>query len=181
MSESLKKIDAACVLVRDNEYLRALTMFLEIYGTEDSPPLTNPKAANGLSYFGLSLALVQKKYKAGIDLCRRAIDLEFYNGDHYVNLSRVYTASGNRKKAIEAAEAGLKILPDHEELLAVRSELGVRARPTVPFLDRAHPINVTLGQSRHAKNVEQQQKKKKPTGGKAGPAQRRPTRGGKAR
>ena len=50
-------------------------------------------------------------------------------------------------------EAGLKILPDHDELLAVRKELGVRSKPLVPFLDRSHPINVTLGQTRHAKKV----------------------------
>jgi hypothetical protein len=35
----------------------------------------------------------------------------------------------------------------------VRRELGVRARPTVPFLDRANPINVSLGQVRHAKKA----------------------------
>jgi len=29
--------------------------------------------------------------------------------------------------------------------------MGLRARPTVPFLDRKHPINVSLGQARAAK------------------------------
>ena len=178
--ESLKKIDEACVLTRQHEYLRALTMFLEIYGTENQPPLTNPKAANGLSFFGLCLALVKKKYKEAIELCKRAIDLEFYNGDHYANLTRVYTAAGNRKKAIETAEAGLKILPDYEELLVARSELGVRSKPTVPFLDRAHPINVSLGQSRHAKKVAEQETKKKPaSAGKRAPARPVAPRGGK--
>jgi len=28
---------------------------------------------------------------------RRAIELEFYNGEHYANLARVYVAAGNRK------------------------------------------------------------------------------------
>jgi tetratricopeptide (TPR) repeat protein len=170
--ESLKLIDEACVLTRDHEYLRALTMFLEIYGSENQPPLTNPKAANGLSYFGLCLALVKKKYKEAIDLCRRAIDLEFYNGDHYANLTRVYTAAGNRKKALETAEAGLKILPEHEELRAARADLGVRSKPAVPFLDRSNPINVTLGQSRHAKKVADAETKKPVSAGKR--AQARP-------
>ena len=160
MTSMLKKIDEACVATRQGEYLKALTMFFEIYGTDESPLLTNPKAANGLSYFGLCLALVQKKYKAGLELCKRAIDLEFYNGDHYANLTRLYMVSGNRKKAIETADAGLKIVPDHEDLLEARRELGIRARPTVPFLDRSHPINVGLGQVRHAKKAEEKPKAK---------------------
>jgi tetratricopeptide (TPR) repeat protein len=176
----LKRIDEASVLTRAGEYLLALTMFLEIYGTEIAPPLTNPKAANGLSFFGLCLALVQRKYKEAIELGKRAIDLEFYNGDHYANLSRIYTAAGNRKKALETAEAGLKILPDHEELRRARIELGVRSRPVVPFLDRSHPINVTIGQSRHAKKVAQKEAKPA-SGGKRGPARPATRRDGKKR
>ena len=52
---------------------------------------------------------MQKKYKPAIDLCKRAIELQFYNGDHYANLARVYVAAGNRKKAIETVEQGLKL------------------------------------------------------------------------
>lgn len=179
-SSMLKKIDEACVRTREGDYLAAYTIFLEIYGTGDAPPLTTPKAANGLSFFGLCLALVQKKYKEAVDLCKRAIDLEFYNGDHYANLSRVYAAAGNRKKALETAEAGLKIVPEHEELQKARRELGLRSRPPLPFLDRSNPINVTLGQSRHAKKVAEQEQKRT-SGGKARRAPQRPSRGGKAR
>lgn len=155
-------IEQAIQNVRDEDYLHAYTKFLDIYGTDDSPPIRTPKDASGLSFFGLCLALVKKQFKPAIDLCRRAIDLEFYNGDHYANLARVYTAAGNRKKALEAAENGLKLVPEHDYLLEVRKSLGVRARPAVPFLDRANPINVSLGQARHAKKVtEQEQTKKK--------------------
>ncbi len=147
----LKDIDVAIVTAQEEDFLRAYNMFIELYGTEDGPPLDTPKAANGLSYFGLCVALVQKQYKSAIDLCKRAIDLEFYNGDHYANLARVYAAAGNRKKAVEVADAGLKVAPESEILLAARRELGVRARPAVPFLDRSNPINVTLGHARHAR------------------------------
>lgn len=145
-------IDSAIHCTVEGEYLRALTMFVEVYGEEEAA-VASAKAANGLSYFGLCLALVQKKYKTAIDLCRRAIDLQFYNGDHYANLTRVYLAAGNRKKALETVEQGLNMMPDDDALLAVRKELGVRARPPVPFLDRKHPVNVTLGRRRHAKKV----------------------------
>jgi tetratricopeptide (TPR) repeat protein len=152
MAGILKRIDEAVQLTKEEEYLRALTLFLDIYGGEDPPsPMLSSKTATGLSYFGLCLALVQKKMKPAIDLCKLAIDLEFYHVDHYANLARVYVAAGNRKKAMETIDQGLKSHPEDEALLEVRRQIGIRSRPPVPFLDRSHPINVTLGQARHAK------------------------------
>lgn len=154
-------LEEAIFAARTDDFLRAITLFIDIYGTEDSPPIRTPKDASGLSFFGLALALMQKKIKPAIDLCRRAIDLEFYNGDHYANLARVYLAAGNRKKAVETADQGLKLVPEHEYLLRVRESLGVRSRPAVPFLDRTNPINVSLGQARHAKKVADDEQKKR--------------------
>jgi tetratricopeptide (TPR) repeat protein len=156
-----KDVDEAIQLARSGDHLHALNMFLEIYGTDNAPPIRSPKDAAGLSYFGLTLALVKKEYKAAVELCKRAIDLEFYNGDHYANLSRVYLAAGKRKAAVDTAESGLKLQPDNAQLLSARRALGVRARPAVPFLNRDHPINVSIGQQRHAKKVAERQKKKK--------------------
>jgi len=160
MSKLVKQIAEAILYTKAEDYLRALLIFDEAYGSEDVPSLQTVKLAQGLSYFGVCLALVRKQHKNAIDLCRRAIDLEFYNPDHYANLGRVYLAAGNRKKALETVEAGLKLNEHHDGLLAVRKMLGVRSRPTVPFLDRSHPINVSLGQSRHAKKVEEEEKRK---------------------
>jgi tetratricopeptide (TPR) repeat protein len=154
-------IDQAIQAVRDAEYLEAFNLFLEIYGTADAPPINTPKAASGLSWFGLCLALVRKEYKPAIDLCQRAINTEFYNGDHYANLARIYLIAGKRKKAVETADAGLKVARDNPYVRQVRQSLGVRARPALPFLDRTNPINVSLGQARHAKKVADREKKKR--------------------
>jgi tetratricopeptide (TPR) repeat protein len=148
-------------LARQEDFLHALTIFLDVYGNEDSAPIRTPKDASGLSYFGLSIALVRKQMKPAIDLCRRAIELEFYNGDHYANLARVYVVAGNRKKAVEAAEQGLKLMPEHDYLLEVRKSLGQRSEPPVPFLDRTNPINVSLGQARHARKTADSERKKR--------------------
>jgi tetratricopeptide (TPR) repeat protein len=162
MSDILQRIDDAVRLTKNEEYLRALTLFLDVYGGEDPPsPMLSSKTATGLSHFGLCLALVQRKFKPAIDLCKRAIELQFYNVDHYANLARVYVAAGNRKKAIEIVEQGLKAHAEDETLLDVRRELGVRAKPPVPFLDRANPINVSLGKARHAKKVSAKEPKKR--------------------
>lgn len=154
-------IEEAILAAREEDFLRALTIFIDVYGTDEKSPRT-PKESKGLSFFGLSLALVRKEMKPAIDLCRRAIELEFYNGDHYANLSRVYAAAGNRKKAIETAEQGLKLAPEHEYLISVRKSFGVRSEPYVPFLTRQNPINVSLGQSRHAKKVAEKERKNRP-------------------
>src|SRR3954468_4220912 len=138
-------IEQAIEATKDQEYLRGLTLFLDVYGNDSAPSIKGPKDASALSYFGVCLAMVHRKFKEAVELCKRAIDLEFYNGDHYANLARVYIAGNNRKKAVETAEAGLRVANENDALQAVRKELGVRSRPTVPFLDRAHPINVSLG------------------------------------
>ncbi|HEV7487677.1 MAG TPA: hypothetical protein VGQ65_18565 [Thermoanaerobaculia bacterium] len=162
MTDILKRIDEAVALTKAEEYLRALTMFLEIYGSEEPPsPMLSSKTATGLSHFGLCLAMMQRKFKPAIDLCKLAIELQFYNADHYANLARVYVAAGNRKKAIDAIEQGLKSHAADETLLEVRRQLGVRAKPPIPFLDRDHPINVTLGQARHAKKASSKEPRKK--------------------
>src|SRR3954447_16686037 len=154
-----KQIAEAIEATQEEDYLRGLTIFLDTYGTDEVPAIQTSKSAQGLSYFGLCVALVRKEYKHGIELCRRAIDLEFYHADHYANLGRIYLVMGNRKKALETVETGLRMNMNHERLRAVRRMIGIRSKPAVPFLDRANPINVSLGQARHAKKVSDMEKK----------------------
>jgi tetratricopeptide (TPR) repeat protein len=156
-----QQLAEAIEATKEEDYLRGLTLFLDLYGGEELPAIQTSKSAQGLSYFGLCLALVQKKYKPAIELCRRAIDLEFYNADHHANLARVYLAAGNRKKALETADAGLRVSPENAAVRAARRAIGIRAKPAVPFLDRSHPINVTLGQARHAKKIADHEKKRR--------------------
>lgn len=130
--------------VQQEEYLAGLTTLATAYGSG-----TAEKLLDGLSYYGLCIALVEKKYKPAIDLCRKAIELQFYHGDHYANLTRVYLAAGNRRKAVETLQQGLKVSPEDEYLLSLRKEMGYRERPVVPFLSRDNPINRTLGRARH--------------------------------
>ncbi len=155
------KLQSAIDLTKEEDYLQALILFTDVYSEQETPQVTSTAAARGLSYYGLCVALVQKKYKQAIELAKRAVELQFYTGEHYANLTRVYLAAGHRKKAVETLESGLKHDPENEELMEVRKLVGVRARPAVPFLDRAHPINVSLGHARHAKKSHEEPKKRK--------------------
>ena len=142
--------------VRVQDYLLALNTFGELYadGFRES-------AAEGLSYYGVSVAMVTKKYRDAIDLCQKAIKLQFMNPNHYVNLARVYTAAGNRKKAVATLEQGLRVLPRDRVIATYWKELGLRSRPAIPFLSRDHPLNSALGRRRHQKKLAEDKERRR--------------------
>lgn len=107
------------------------------------------KYPQGLSAYGLSLAKVEKKNKAGADLCQKAIDLQPYEGKHWANLVRVYIAGKNRRKAVGILEKGLKKLRNDAALVQVRSEIGYRQAPYFKFLHRQHPLNKLYSRNAH--------------------------------
>jgi tetratricopeptide (TPR) repeat protein len=144
--ESLEIIQRGIAAVRRDEYLLGFTILAEAYRDN-----VENKVADGLSYYGLCLALVEKKFKPAIELCKRAIELQFYHPEHYVNLARVYVATGNRRKALGVLEEGLRVLPDDENIVRLRREMGIRSRPAIPFLSRDHVLNRMLGRARHAR------------------------------
>lgn len=147
--ESALLIQQGIDAVRADEFLLGFTLLSEAY----RGPAVENKTPDGLSFYGLCLALVEKKYKPAIELCRRAVELQFYHAEHYVNLAKVYLAAGNRKKAISTLEDGLKVLPDDESIIAFRRQVGVRARPPIPFLPRSNPLNIAIGRAIYARKL----------------------------
>jgi tetratricopeptide (TPR) repeat protein len=131
--------------VESENYLLGLTILSEAYR---SGRVASPE---GLSYYGLCLALVEKKYKNAIDFCKKAIELQFYNPYHYANLCRVYMAAGARRRALDILQEGLRVMPEEETLLTLRGEFGLRARPPLPFLARNNPLNEMIGKARTKK------------------------------
>jgi tetratricopeptide (TPR) repeat protein len=107
-----------------------------------------------LSYYGCLLAVVEKRPKEGIEVCRDAIarlensmpfGIEFFYPVFYLNLGRAYLKDGDRKQAVEIFTAGLKADPENHDLLWEMKKLGSRKRPAVPFLKRSNPINKYIG------------------------------------
>jgi tetratricopeptide (TPR) repeat protein len=149
-------IDAA----RNRRWTDALIIFHRVYsaGVDAAPAIDKTRHVEGLSFYGLALAMGQKKYKQAIEFCRKAADLQFYNSEHSVNLARVYVAAGMRKKAVETLESAIASHPEDAALVRYRKEIGVRARPPIPFLSRSNPLNVALGRMLHAQRVKKDRK-----------------------
>jgi hypothetical protein len=107
-----------------------------------------------LSYYGSLHAVIGKKHRAGIEHCTRAITLIVNRspvGEYLIlsefclNLGRACLAAGMRQDAIRALHKGLKYDKNNTALLKELRACERRSRPTVPFLDRANPINKFSG------------------------------------
>lgn len=102
-----------------------------------------------MSFYGLSLALVEGKLREALGLCEKAVGKEFYRPELYLNLGRVYLMAGNRKKAHMALRKGLALDRENMEIRSELERMGVRRPPVFPFLDRRNPANKVAGKVLH--------------------------------
>lgn len=100
------------------------------------------------SYYGLCLALVERRFNKGLELCRAAAKDEFFNPDLYLNLARVHLAFGFKSEALRFLRRGLMIDPAHAVLRSELEILGRRQQPVLTFLPRRHLLNRWLGRMR---------------------------------
>ena len=107
-----------------------------------------------LSYFGCLQALVDKRYRTGIENCKKALALIRKSSSYgeemlfpvfYLNLGRAYVAAGKKKDALETFNKGLKYDNSNTDLQKEVRALGKRKSAPVPFLDRSNPINKYIG------------------------------------
>ncbi len=113
-----------------------------------------------LSYFGFLQAVIEKRYRSGVDNCRKAIALMQQGAgkennrvpaELFLNLGRAYIAAGRRKEAVDSLERGLKHGRSNDLLNELRG-IGIRRKPVLPFLDRSNPINKYIGMMLYMKN-----------------------------
>lgn len=145
--DSLELVRIGIDFARAEDYDRASIVLAEAYmRLSQQKDVKMPPAL--LSFYGLCLGVSKGRIKEAAEYCLLAIEKEFYSGEHYANLARVWMAGRARKKAVETLERGLSVAKGSKELLRLRKEMGFRKRPAVPFLKRDHPVNVKLGQIR---------------------------------
>ncbi len=108
-----------------------------------------------LSYYGLLLVLVYKRYRLGIETCQKAINKHKTKGSFdeemlypvlYCNLGKAYAAAGKRKEALEALKIGLAYDSGNDDIKKELLGMGMRRKtPSIPFLDRTNPLNKYIG------------------------------------
>jgi tetratricopeptide (TPR) repeat protein len=104
-----------------------------------------PENPRHLSYYGLIIALHELNYQDGVNFCRAAILRAAYEPEFYLNLCRVYSKAGQRKKALETLVEGLSFDSASAPLKLEMRRMGSRRKPAVSFLSRDHFLNRSIG------------------------------------
>lgn len=102
-----------------------------------------------LSFLGVSEARGQRDWAAATDHCKAALSLKRNEAQFYLNLAEVYLLAGRREDAVAALDNGLIYLSDDSRIRRARARLGKRRSSVLPFLERGHFLNRSLGKLRH--------------------------------
>ncbi|MCK5236637.1 MAG: hypothetical protein KAR06_06590 [Deltaproteobacteria bacterium] len=117
---------------------KAAICFEKAYKSDKEDPLT-------MSYYGLCIALRWGKVGLGQELCTKAIKKDYSQSIFYLNLSKIYMATGNKKGALSILHKGLRFNPKSRELSSALTEAGARKPQFIPFLGRTNFLNRYLG------------------------------------
>jgi tetratricopeptide (TPR) repeat protein len=101
-----------------------------------------------LSQYGVCLGLLGSRRDEGVRFCREAVEREGYNPDLLWNLGRALLSVNRRGEAHASFIKGLRLQRNHRGIIQDLKKMGIRRKPPLPFLDRAHPVNVWLGRMR---------------------------------
>jgi hypothetical protein len=108
-----------------------------------------PRDPRYMSWYGLTLVLVEKNSNLGVLLCDQAIRGAGADPDLVLNQARVHLALNQRERTVRVLKRGLDLWPQHAGLQRARDCLGWRRRPVLPFLSRNSSLNRLLGRLRH--------------------------------
>jgi tetratricopeptide (TPR) repeat protein len=165
--ESAPAPDEHATDLKPVDYIRTMNFHLmkgnerDAYAVLKPATVLYPDDPYILSYYGRFQAVLDKRYKSGIENCRKAIVLLMKKSSgsgemkrfavFYLNFGRAYLAGGKKQDAIAAFRKGLQYDTKNAALAKEMQALGTRKKPSVAFLDRANPINKYLGMMRHQK------------------------------
>jgi predicted Zn-dependent protease len=102
-----------------------------------------------MSWYGVTLVLVEKNWNLGVVLCEQALRQSGPDPDLLLNQARVHLALNQRERAVRAILRGLVLWPDDPRLAAARDAIGTRRPPVIAFLSRNNPLNRLLGRIRY--------------------------------
>lgn len=136
----------AVLKVRTEEYAPAMEVFEQHLprlsaGSHDDKLF----AASALSYYGVCLAVVRRRYSEGAKYCRLSLRVHPREAEHYANLARVYLEANDRRQTVQALERGLRYDSENRELNRIFDLIGRRRPPVIRFLPRDFFLNRWLG------------------------------------
>ena len=166
--------EVAAEVVKPSDYLRTVKNHLRkgnnkaAFALLQEAALQYPEDPFILSYYGCLQALVDKKYRTGVEKCKAALALikkqssfgeEMLYPVFYLNLGRAYVAAGKKKEALEVFNNGLNYDNKNREILQEVRALGMRKKTPLSFLDRSNPIIKYVGLILHPAKKEPVKKK----------------------
>ena len=102
-----------------------------------------------LSFLGVAVARAQRKWPAAVKFCETALSSKRSEVQLYLNMAEVYVSAGRRDDAVSVLDRGLIYFNADTRIRRARANLGRRCSPVLPFLERGHFLNRSLGKVRH--------------------------------
>lgn len=150
--EAQEAVGEAVQLSRQSKPTEAIPIFEQYLTPLSSGTISDRRTAAGaFSYYGYCVAKVRRKYGDGVKYCDISLRANPLDPDHRANLAMVYLERGDRCKAVEALNAGLRLDRRNKRLHLILESIGRRQPPVLPFLSRDNALNVWLGKRRALK------------------------------
>ncbi len=109
----------------------------------------SPSEPRLMSWYGLTLVLVERNSNLGVSLCDQALRPAGPEPELILNKARAHLELGQREHAVKAIGKGLALFPREPSLERAKEAMGWRRRPVLGFLSRSNPVNRWLGKLRH--------------------------------
>ena len=102
-----------------------------------------------LSYVGMLSAVAEKRYAAGENLCREAVEMMCNHAQLYLNLAELYHQAGRNGDAMATLQKGFISTGHDVRIRRALEKIGGRRTPILSILGRGHSLNRILGRLRH--------------------------------
>jgi tetratricopeptide (TPR) repeat protein len=140
--EALEAFADAMVRYREGDAVAAHALFERAHRRAPSDPRM-------MSWYGLTLVLVEKNSNLGILYCDQALRLTGPEPELLLNQARAHLGLGQRERAVKAIQRGLATAPEDAALKLAQASMGWRRKPVLPCFGRSSPVNRWLGRLRH--------------------------------
>jgi tetratricopeptide (TPR) repeat protein len=140
--EAIESFAGALARYREGDAAAAHALFERAHRRAPSDPRL-------MSWYGLTLVLVEKNSNLGVLYCDQALRLAGPEPELFLNQARAHLALGQRERAVKAIQRGLATAPEDEALKTAKASMGWRRRPVLPCFGRSNLLNRWFGRLRH--------------------------------